>query len=589
MSNIYEQFTTQQPALAPVSPLLSPQGQPFQTGLGQPQPFQQQFTQPAAFSLNQPQQYIENEMDFGQALGDNNQAGAATMVVRKVFMGLTRGQLQQHRRSYDVFVDGVTMDQLGNNVERYGISALNADRLAETMSTHNIIKLSGQSEAAVNIPNGWGNDRYMFMMVVDNYRNGKFIRTEFVSGYTNSANVSTLVAGSDARIDPMMEFTINHVSTATQRFKDAHGNPITMIGGTSSVLTNPEFSNFTNTSSDLYMMRPSDILKTVDKVDMHQGMAELAAVTGQDYTGSYRDLDSTLSRLPMTANDTCGLLPTFTSRIVHGLHSNTLPEHDPMRVDNSSPGQMAAMRNVDLPFNQVGFAFVMNRAIANGVTVTSRFTYADLLRLDPGIDKRVSLFGRSYESGVISFPSASGTDSMGSGTSIAVHATHIAQSTLALMSIAGVVTLGFNANNNSGMTEITLQAVEGMDSDGKLANRLEVMKGRLIAECLNMVSENNSWNFSVDIFASAINDMFIKLTWNGDKTEMLYPCFGSAMTLPIVTNDVSRLTDVAAKVGEIVSMLKPPKGNEDTNFVQGNGNATHNLLSGYGTGNSGSF
>lgn len=595
MSNIYEQFATQQPSFAPAQPLIQPLSQPlgqpqqFQTGLGQQQqPFQQQFMAPAAFGNDQ-QGLIENHMEMGNALSDNNQAGAATIRIRKMFMGMARGQLQQHRRSYDVFVDGTTMENIGNNVDRLGTAALNSANMAELMATTNIIKLSGQAEAAVNINNGWGNDRYMFMMVVDNYRNGKFIRTEFISGYTDSANVTNMNVCANAIIDPNMEFTINHVSNATQRFKDALGNPVTMIGGTQSVLTNPAFNNFTNTSSDLYMMRPSDILKTVDKVDMHRGMEELSQHTGVEYSASYRDLDSTLSRMPMTANDTCGLLPTFTSRIVQGLHSNRLAPHDPMTMDGAGAGTTAAMRNIDQPFNQLGFAFVMNRAVANGVTVTSRFTFADLMRLDPTIDDRISLFGRSYESGVISFPSAGNTDSMGAGTSIAVHATHIAQSVLSLMAIAGVVTIGFNANNNGGMAEITMQAVEGMDADGNMANRLDVMKSRLIAECLNMVSENNSWHFSVDIFASAINDMFIKLSWNGEKTEMLYPCFGSAMTLPIVTNDVSRLTDVASKVGEIVNMLKPNTGDEVNNFVSGNGSGNPNTLAGYGAGNSGSF
>lgn len=597
MSNIYEQFTGQQPQFAP-QPLvnqagqafiqpLAPQPQQFQTGLGQApqQPFQQTFMAPAAFGIDR--SLLENQMEMGNALSDNGQAGVSTIIIRKMFMGLTRGQLQQYRRSYDVFVDGTTMQNISDNVDRLGSAALNASNMADLMATSNVIKLSGQAEAAVGISSSWDNDRYMFMMIVDNYRNGKFIRTEFVSGYTDTANVSNLAMCANAIIDPSMQFTINHVSTATRRSTDAMGNPISMIGATASVLTNPNYSDFANTASDLYTMRPGDILKTVDKVDMHRGVAEMTKMTGVNYSESYRDVDATLSRLPMTASDTCGLLPTFTSRIVSGLHSNRLSEHDPMNMDNAGTGQMASIRTAEQPFNQIGFAFVMNRAIANGVTVTSRFTFADLMRLDPTIDDRVSLFGRSYESGVIAFPNANNTDSMGSANSIAMHATHIAQSLLSLMSIAGVVTIGINANNNSGLPEVTIQVVEGMDSDGNLSNRLSVLKSRLISECLNMVSENNMIHYSLDVFASAINDMFIKLQWNGDKTEMLYPCFGSAVTLPIVTNDVSRLTDVASKMNDIVNILKPNTGDEEV-FSNGSGSGSQGYFPGYGTGNNSS-
>lgn len=537
-----------------------------------------------SFGQNLSQGLIEQPYDFGLPNKDSPTAGAQTMQIRKLYMGLTRPQQIQHRRTYDVYLDGVGHNALSEKIDRYGQDAFTQANLSSVMASADIIKPSGSAEASVGIEGGWDKDRYTFMLVADIFRNGKFQRTEFISGYTDYAGAMNTDLISTVSIDPDMVFTINHISEANMRQQDQMGRPIPMISQTNSVLTNPDYTSFSNNKEDLYMMRPSDILRSVDKVDMHRGMLETSRTAGM--TGmSYRDLDSTLTQMPMMSNDTSSLIPTFTGRILNGLYATKLEPFDPLNMDQSGTGAVASQRIADVPFSKNGFVFIMQRMTGNGVQTTSRFTFNDLLRLDASIDDRTAVFGRSYESGQISFPDGRNCAVMGAAETVAVHATMISHSTLALMAMAGITTIGFNANNHSGRTEITWQAVEGMDYDGKLAMRMEAFRARLQQECLAIVSKDDEITYQVDVFASALNDVFIQFRWDGDYREYVFPAFASAVTLPIVTKDLSRLTDLAQSVDDIVGMLAT-KQQDYTNthgssmFASGNGDSRVGGLSG---------
>lgn len=496
---------------------------------------------------------VENPLDFGFANSKNDAQGNQTMQLRKLFMGRTRPQRNQDRRSYDVFLDGVGMNAVQNKIDQYGQEAFSPSELGDIMTTSNIIKLSGTAEAAVGIENGWQEERFMFVLIVDIFRNGRFMRTEFITGHTDGCSAISTDFNMDVKVNPDMVFTINHISEANMRNTDVNGNPVTMMSTTSTVLTNSNFTSFSNTAGDLYMMRPSDIIKATDKVAMQRGVQELESQYGMQNT--YRDLDSTLARLPMMSNDQFNLIPTFTGRILNGLYGSRLSSNDPMNMDGTGAGELASALISDTPFTKNGFVFLMNRETANGVGTTSKFCFRDLMRMDHTIDDRTVIFGRSYESGDITFPSANNTDILGASTSIAVHATHILQTVLSLMAIAGITTIGFNANNNGGRAEVTLQACEGMDYDGNMGRRLQAFKARLIIECLNIVSSGDQVHFNIDVFASAVNDVFIQIQWGMEKSEYIFPAFAHAVTLPTVTNTMSRLTDVAEKVTEIVDML----------------------------------
>lgn len=511
------------------------------------------------------QNLIQQTYEFGAPSANIDAQGAQSMKVRKIYMGLTRPQLQQHRRSYDVFLDGGGLQKIQDKIDRHGSDAFNTRNISDVLATSNILRPTGQSEAEANIENGWSSDRYTFIIVADIYRNGNFMRTEYIKGYTDSDNIAAAGFGLEPVIDPNMVFSINHISEASIRHAGVNNAPIPMISATNTVMTNSKYASFSHTQENLFLMRPSDIMRGVDKIEMHRGMVE-ASKFGQNTGITYCDLDSTLTHIPMLSSDTNNLIPTFTSRILSGLYNTKLQPMDPMNMDGLGSGDMAAIRVQDTAFSKNGFSHIMNRVTGNHVTTTSRFSYKDLLSLDPSIDDRVSVFGRSYETGTISFPSATNTALMGATETIAVSGTMLSHTTLSLMAMAGITTLGFNANNHSGVASITWQACDGMDADGMLANRLENLRGRLTVECLNIISTDNELIYNIDVFADAINDIFIKIRIDNEYREYIFPAFGSAGTLPTVTNSLDRLADVSQSIDNVVKMLVDRNSDHSAQF-----------------------
>lgn len=525
--------------------------------------------------------------NFGQAHATSDASAAMTIEIRKIYLGLTRPQSAQHRRSYDVVVDGKGMGALQEGVERFGVNAFDPAHISGVMAGGaDFIRPSGTADAAVNIDNGWDSERYRFTMVVDCYRNGRFAKTEFISGYTDHPGVMNAGLISSVAIDPQMVFTINHVTEARQRQMDAGGAPVPLVSRANAVVRNPSFVGLGNSGNNMYMTRPSDVLRAVDKVQLYQGMQQASNFGDSVGIQTYQDLDSMLTHVPMCSADTNLLIPTFASRTLKGLYENSLTEFDPMNVDGMGAGSLAGQRVQDTVFSSSGFVHVMNRRLANSVTTTAQFTYGDLLRLDPTVDDRADVFGRSYETGAIAIPDGRSVASLGETTTIAIHATSIVQTTLALMSLSGVATLAYNANNmRTGQTEVTIQACDGIDSDGMLFQRLEVLKNRLAMECLSIMSQNDEYTFELDVFADAFNDVFIQLTWDGEHSAYVVPAFASSSLAPVVTNDLNRLVGMAEAIDQVIDTCKtiihPGSHADNSIFAAGNGERRGGLAGDY--------
>lgn len=535
--------------------------------------------------FGQPQQgFIQQHYDFGVAPNRTEQTDVLSIEVRKLYLGLTRPQNEQHRRSYNVVVDGDTLTALENEIDSKGVEAFNPLNLGGLMANGgNFIRHSGQPEAAVNIDGGWDAPRFRFTMVVDVFRNGRFHHTEFISGWTDHAGVENAGLISSVRVNPQMIFTVNHVSDARMRQVNSAGQPVPFISRANSVLRNTNYVGIG--SSNMYLTRPSDVLRCVDKVALYRGMGE-AENFGVGVQG-FQDLDSLLTNMPMLSADTNMLLPTFTSRTLKSLYESSLNQFDPMNVDGMGGGQLAGQRVLDTPWQQSTFVHVMNRRLANGIGSTAQFSWSELMMLDPTIDDRTEIFGRSYESGPISIPDGRSVAQLGEAVPIALHATSIVQTTLSLMALAGVATLAYHADNlTTGDTEITIQACDGMDADGMLVNRLEALKLRLKMECLDIVASGDSM-YEVDVFADAFNDVFIQLVHNGERRDYVVPAFASSALAPVVTNDLGKLIGMAEAIDNVVDACKqrlaPTAHGQSSGFgavIQGDGSGRIGGLAG---------
>lgn len=502
---------------------------------------------------------------------DGFEVGATKIVVRSVALGATRPQSQQYRRGYDVFADGQTVASicdriLGSSNIHGAITPLSmADMLSDPM--HNggkgVVQYAGGTEASVNIENGWGTDRYRFVIVVDIHRAGRHTQTEIVSGYTDYQAINNAALPNSRSISPQMKFIVNNVSSAAVQ---------TMIGvpgaanqavmrSSDSVIRNTDYTG-PNVNSQQYMTRPMDVAQTCSKLPMYEGLKQASngfAPAGSFAAGALLDIDTVLGANAKMARTVSNLPSTYSSRLVNGLLSHALPEDDPMKVDGVSAAAVAAAQMREHNFSSQNFINAIRARTRGSILNDATFTYADLLSLDPTIDSRCHVYtkARSMSDNALYVPDGSSVANIAESTPSGMAATMVAQGLAGIMMTAGISLIHLVATNYSGETVVRPTAFDGLDSDGQLHHRVAMLCTRLQLEVFNVITMNNqAGSFMADILADGFNDIYVSMTLNGQKTDFVFPTFASSATSPMVTSDQNKLQSLAKGIQNVVDHVK---------------------------------
>ena len=115
-----------------------------------------------------------------------------------------------YQRTFNVRADPSTVNTLSNimgqNYMHLGIDNFPKNVVANELS--DVISLSKfpQGNKAVGIENGWGTQRFRFLLETEEVSNGQSI-VSYIQGYTSHADVSM-----SGIIDPRMVFYINSIS-----------------------------------------------------------------------------------------------------------------------------------------------------------------------------------------------------------------------------------------------------------------------------------------------------------------------------------------------------------------------------------------
>lgn len=512
---------------------------------------------------NQQPQQTDNPMDFGLPAAQVDITGLS-IAIRKVYLGETRSQRDQYRRNYNAFVDGHSFSKIQEAVSYDNTTMRDPTKLSEFFTENTpIVRYTAHAETQVNVDNGWDFKRFRFTLVVDVYRNGRFIKTEFVSGYTDSQNVTNRALANSMHVDPMMQFHINQITDAATRMTGANGEQIPLISGSHQVLQHSSFSGIAG--PQLMTMCPGDVVGAVGRLEMYNGMQEVGEFYGQDgneqSVASYRDMNIQLTGMPVLSSADNALIPTYTSRIVNALYTTQVGEGDAMQMDNPygafATDQTKVVKNriKEASFLACNFVNLMNRKLANGVSNTATFSYGDLLMLDGTVDDRTLIFGLSFDSNSngLYVPDGTGVSDIGKTSVCAMGASCIANTLVQLMSKAGVSLLAIHLDNYSGADMAVIQGCNGMDYDGNLAGRLEYLKARLIMEAIPMIKPDPGSVYEMDILADAFNDVFVQIRIDADYDQFLIPAYASSAFAPVVTNDMGNVVGMAQAIDKILT------------------------------------
>lgn len=503
--------------------------------------------------------------------GEGTTFGAQVVKIRSVSLGATRPQTIQHRRSYDVFADRNTLQAITNAVLESGSNTTSPMEMATMLanpqtSGKGIIQYSGTPEASVGIVNNWDIQRFRFVIIADIFRAGHLTRTEIISGYTDEYGVNNASLANSRSVNPAMKFIINNITQAgiSRSYGLGSNAAIAKIQGSSSVLTNPVWSGPTG-QNQMYMARPKDVANTYAKLPLVRGQEAMNAANFSNGNGSFAgssilDVDSLLAGTTQMSNSQSGLAPTYSARIINGLLSQELPENDPMQMDGSEgPATMAAARMREQAFSNQSFISAIRSVSTNHINGDATFTYADLLKLDSTVDSRCTVFTLARENGgsALYVPDGSSVSNIAESTPTGMASTMITQGLNGLMLSGGVSFITMVATNYGGSTVVVPTGFDGVDSDGLLSNRVQMLCDRMKIEVFDIITNQDMGaRIHCEVIADAFNDIFIKLELDGVKGDFVYPAFASSSTTPILTNDKMKLNTLASGISDVVGVIQ---------------------------------
>lgn len=486
----------------------------------------------------------------------------------------TRDYHDQWRRNYTMQMTGQTEQALYGMIQQYGpdkafsnfgISQLNAIQTGggsqNLLNQGGIIRYSPTPTNQVQIANGWGSKRMRFELVVNTLQNGVAKFREIIVGYTDHYG-STNMNGS-AVLDHNMIFTIDSVvrEPIEQVWGVAGMSARNQVGTADVIITNQ--ASATNpfspagANASLYTMRPQDVFVVADSMEMINGgldgdyMTQAGPVNLNQKTFV---ADTLLSHMAKPSNRRNDLLNSYTSRLMTNMYQASAVQASPASDDFLSPQSQAMMRVKEQHMSGYGFAFVITRLAGGTCATTGQFTYSELLRICPDIDRVTTVFehGEDTSFGVM-LPPTSYCQTAYSTNDHSIMATMVSNTILSLMNTHGLMKVGCICDNYSGQPRCVVDSALGPTEENR-NTIVSNFEAAVVLELLGVIGASGIGSFMISVYAEAFNIVYVNIRLNGEvqETPFVFPAWASAANTPVVSNDFSMLTSMADSINHIV-------------------------------------
>ncbi len=485
----------------------------------------------------------------------------------------TRDFHDQWRRSYTMQLTGSTEQALHDMLNQYGpdktfsnfgVSQMNAlqtgnqSGVGTQLNSGGLIRYSATPTSQVHIAHGWGTKRMRFELIVNTIVNGTPKFREIIVGHTDHYGATHLTG--QAKLDPSMVFTIDSVvrEPIEQVFGVAGMMAANQVGTADVVITNqaPIANPFTpNTNASLFTMRPQDVFTVADSIEMINGASDgdymtqngLMTVNSNTYIA-----DTTLSHMAKPSNRRNDLLNSYTSRLLTNMYQSSAIQASPASDDFLSPQSQAMMKVKEQHMSNYGFTFCITRLAGGTCSTTGQFTYTELMRLDPSIDQRATVFEFTEDSGIF-IPPTGATELAYAGNDRAIMANMASNTVLSLMNTHGIMQISCICDNYTGQPRCIVSGAMGPTEQNRntiIAN----FESAMVLEFLSIVSASAIGSFKISIYAEAFNIVYVSITLNGEhqETPFVFPAWASAAGTPVVSNSFDQLSGMAETVNNVV-------------------------------------
>ncbi len=411
----------------------------------------------------------------------------------------------------------------------------------------NVIKLSTTPTGKVLIPHGWGTQRLMFLMAVEEYLSDTVALTHYIQGYSEYYDPSHV-----GTLDPNANYFINSITTIT-RTRYVHNNMVdSRVTATYNVVYDPmggsSYQNVAEPGMHQELIRPTDIMANLYAGNLHANNPDVSLNVR---TGSITNGANVSKR---NNNDPLRYFTDTVNAVIVGKSIN-VGHNTPENVLSNANGMVA-----EQPITNNGFIYELARITGN--FEPSSFTLSTLTALDPAVSAKITLVNSGS---LVRDPTATttmldthDTESMLNYTEDAEVAQSFINSLTSVMSDNLTTVISGTVTNLHGQPLTTISNIqsflEGVDIT-PYGNRIINYVNSVI---IPQISINNLRLVSIVFDCDLLGDTAVSISLDNNSPVIFrLPTFADSLYTPILTNEATKeavLGDFEVLVDTVMGM-----------------------------------
>ncbi len=466
---------------------------------------------------------------------------ATKMRIVRLLMQETGTYNDMYSRPYVSYMDGGSLNALGERMAQYGQGRVTGDLLAGV--TTNLVAPSATPDGIVPVEHGWKERRVRFLMeVYCEFSIGSAV-TYYIQGYTSHAGISASGA-----VDPTMVFYVNSF-TGVNRVMTHTPTGMQLVESvveSAHVLANSNYSGVNDPNKKL-MIRPQDVfssIQTMDMTDAYDGM-------GYGYGGGM-DLRSVLRNEPARSSRENALPSSYVARVIDGYQVGKMSAE--FGQSENDIIQSARRQVFEEPIGQNPFI----RAISDiyGTGMTNAFRMPDLHRIDPNVDHvtTISILGQTNLAKV---HHAGSTEYWGGSNRETVVATVLANAVPALMMDTMIQNIKFMSTNHSvdGRPSTTIIQAQSL-TNADLRRQYDTFMRRLEREVIHDFTYGNQERYMIEMQVDLFGESFIRISiGDSPMTDFVTPSFCDTLLVPVISGNQAYHSNLINDFSNILSVV----------------------------------
>lgn len=417
------------------------------------------------------------------------------------------------------------------------------EMMAGVSSSFILPSSTAERKANINAYGGWGTQTARFMLNVSIQRADQVQPMEYILiGYTNFMGLTA-----QGNVAHDMEFNINTMfEVRSVRQRNAYGveTSVRQLVRTNQILVDDRYTGDVDSAQSI-RMRPFELISVMQA----QQIPQL-----HNANVSFTDARIVNSTVPVYSNQHHTNPNNYMASVLGGLVSGKTMAAVTGRTGPAHPFHQAAQNVAD--FSTMRDPFLLAIKNYNDGALTNKFTFRDLLRLDPNAERDDICFVQWREApqrAGLAVPGenmhvndgrTSGWHGNDRSTQVATMITNILPSLMADLALQSVTL--YAANIQAGNPVCWATNPMGILGDVDMSPQALVLQRQFQQQLVDAVSYNGQIRYEISVQADLAGEIWIKVQLEGDHAyDYVAPAYASSQMSPVMTTRRSTLDNLA--------------------------------------------